>query len=362
MQSSRNRVARFLRRQIHRCGPVPVDRFMEIALTLPRHGYYTNGGVFGTAGDFTTAPEISQMFGELLGLWCVSVWEALGAPTDFHWIELGPGRGTLLADAWRAAALRPAFRRAARICAVESSPALRLVQKELWTRQGIAAQWFDRFDDVSADVPCLILANEFFDALPSRQYLGVAGGWRERLVSWGDGQFTFTASPVPPQDGILLPPKSGPGAVYECSPARARLATSLARRVAVHGGAALIVDYGYEGPAIGDTLQALRAHAKVSALAEPGMADLTTHVDFNEIALAAISEGVQVHGPVQQNGFLRDLGIEARAAKLKHGRSPQAAAEIDAALERLTADAEMGSLFKVMALAHRSCGQLPGFP
>lgn len=362
MHPGRNAVARYLRRQIGRSGPISVERYMEIALTLPRHGYYTKGGVFGVAGDFTTAPEISQMFGELIGLWCVAVWEAMGAPAAFRWIELGPGRGTLLADAWRATGLRPAFRQAARLCAVETSPALRHLQKEQWTKLSMTARWFDQLDDIPTNGPALIIANEFFDALPSRQYVGVAEGWRERLVSLDNGQFVFKPSLVPPQDGIALPPLAKTGAIYECSPARAKMARSMARRIVVHGGAALILDYGYEGPAIGDTLQALRAHKTVHPLAEPGMADLTTHVDFSEIARASASEGVKVQALVSQGAFLKALGIEARAAKLKHGQPPDAAAAVDAALGRLTADEEMGSLFQVMALAHPSCGQLPGFP
>jgi SAM-dependent MidA family methyltransferase len=350
-----------LRRIIAAEGPITVERYMALCLGHPVHGYYTTRDPFGTAGDFTTAPEISQMFGELIGLWTVETWGLMARPGLLRLIELGPGRGTLMQDLLRAARVNPGFIGAAQVHLVETSPALRDIQRATLAGAAAPVAWHERLSDVP-DGPAVLVANEFFDALPVRQFQRTERGWCERLVGLGDdGGLAFGLAPEP-RSG--LPEGDRPGDVLEWPAAALDLTRELAIRVARHGGAALVVDYGYEGPAFGDTLQAVRRHAYADPLAEPGEADLTVHVDFAKLARAAAAAGAAVHGPVAQGAFLRALGIETRAAVLKRRTTPEQAQAVDDALARLTGAGEggMGKLFKAICFADPALSPPPGFP
>ncbi len=338
-------------------GPLTIAQYMTLALHDPEGGYYATRDPFGAGGDFVTAPEISQMFGELIGLFLVQAWEDRGAPAPFHLVELGPGRGTLMADLLRAARLRPEFIAAARITLVESSPHLRGVQKR--TLLGFDVRWADALDDIPRDAPLFLVANEFLDALPLRQFVFAQGHWRERMVTLLDGALAFGLTPdAAPIPG--LPREAPEGAVIEiCLPALAT-AAALAERMKTQGGAALIVDYGYAQSRFGDSFQALKAHRHAEPLAEPGEADLTAHVDFGTLARYARGSGAAAFGPVTQGTFLEALGIAVRAETLRRS-DPAKAADVDSELARLTADEQMGTLFKAMALAAPGSPPLPGF-
>lgn len=328
--------------------PVRLDRFMAAAAA----GYYAARDPFGRQGDFTTAPEISQAFGECLGLWCAVAWAQMGRPPRVVLAELGPGRGTLMADALRAAAeVAPAFHAAAELHLVEASPLLREVQR---ARLGAAvAAWHDRADDLPPG-PLLLLANEFLDALPIRQFVRRDGAWAERWVAGG----AFLERPA--EDPPSLPDTAPEGAVMEVGEAARALAAWLGARLAAGGGAALLVDYGPAASGFGDSLQAMRAHAAADPLAEPGSADLTAHVDFAAVAAAARAAGAAVHGPLPQGVFLQRLGLMSRAAALAAARPRQAGIQLSAA-ERLVAPEAMGRLFKALCLCDPRLPIPPGF-
>jgi len=330
-------------------GPIPVAHFMAAA---NRH-YYATRDPLGADGDFTTAPEISQMFGELVGLWLADLWLRAGKP-EVSYVELGPGRGTLAADALRAmrsAGLIPP------VHFVETSATLRDRQRE----RVPGATFHDGLESLPGDRPLLIVANEFFDALPVRQLVHAANGWRERHVAWADPLFVPVAS-GPRLDDILPEAlRSAPGgSVIETSPASAAIARQLGHRLANQGGAALIIDYGYEGPAVGDTLQAVRAHAYANPFEEPGERDLTAHVDFATLAEAARAEDARSFGPVGQGAWLQAMGIGVRAERLS-AAAPERREEVAAAVERLTAAEQMGTLFKVLALTAPDWPEPAGF-
>ena len=354
-----------IRRRIAMAGPMPVRQYMELCLSHPVHGYYTTRDPLGRAGDFITSPEVSQVFGELLGLWAASAWHQMGQPENVRLVELGPGRGTMMQDALRAMQVVPAFRAAIVVHLVEISPALQKRQQETLAGVDVPMMWHQTFDEVP-DGPTIVLANELFDALPVNQAIKQFNGWYERVVEIGpDGKLAFgIANDLIPLFDQLVPPnmRDAPiGAIYEW---RAdNLPLSLSRRVVRQGGAALVVDYGHVESAPGDTLQAVGGHAFVNPLESPGAVDLTAHVDFQAFALAAESMGVGVTGPIAQAELLRNLGIEKRAASLKAMASPEKAAEIDSAIQRLLGEGrtEMGSLFRAIGIAHPSLGTLPGF-
>lgn len=342
-----------LSRRLRASGPMTVADYMQACLTDPDFGYYRAGDPFGAQGDFVTAPEVSQIFGELIGLWCVTVWRAMGEPAPLRLIELGPGRGTLMADALRAARLVPDFPRAARVHLVELNPALRTVQAERLTDLPVEPSWHARLDEVPAGVS-LVIANEFLDALPIRQFLFQGGAWHERLVGLDDaGRFAFVLADAPVSDASILPPglRASPadGAVAELRPGMHDLAAILGRRARAYPLAALIVDYGHARSGWGDTLQAVRAHAFADPLAEPGRADLTAHVDFAALAEAAGAQGLTVRGPLPQGQFLLALGLAQRCDRLLR-HNPARAEEIAAGAARLVNADRMGELFKVMAL------------
>ena len=321
-----------------------LDRFMEAA----NAHYYAAGDPFR---EFATAPEISQVFGEIVGLWAATVWEGLGRPDPVRLVELGPGRGTLMADALRAAAKVAApFRAALRLHLVETSPALRAAQAALLPD----AAWHERFEEVPPG-PILLLANEFLDALPIRQFVRRAEGWTERFVGTG-GRFVERPAAAPagaPADSV--------GTVIEvCEPAL-WLASLVGARLRASPGAALFIDYGPAASAAGESLQALRGGRPADPLADPGSADLSAHVDFQSFALAAQAAGAVISGPVPQGIFLTRLGLFQRLDRLARGRGPAEAAALLAAGRRLAEPDGMGRLFKALGLASPDGPQLPGF-
>ena len=327
-------------------------RYMEVCLSDPKYGYYRRREPIGAAGDFITAPEVSQMFGELIGLWCAVTWYQMGAPERIHLVELGPGRGTLMQDALRAVRGEPEFCSAFSLHLVETGDRLRNAQCQRLA--GAQAAWHLSLESVPPG-PLLLIANEFFDALPVHQYEMTADGWRERLVTFHDGACRLQLAPLP----CALNRPGQPGDVFEQAPARNTYMADIAARLQRHGGAALIIDYGHSEGVNGDTLQAVRTHRAQSIFAEPGLADLTSHVDFEALGRAA--PGLSRHGPRRQGEFLRALGIEARAAMLQRSASPDQAKEIDTALHRLLGSRQMGDLFKVLAVTQQDAPVPAGF-
>jgi len=354
---------REIRRLIGHAGPMPIADYMRLCLTHPQYGYYLTREPIGAAGDFITAPEISQMFGELIGLWMAAAWQALGSPENLRVVELGPGRGTMMIDALRAAKAAKAFYRAIVLHFVEISPTLRQVQQERFEGHEVPTLWHMSLAEIPAG-PLIVVANEFIDALPVHQAVRQANGWHERLVCIGpDGDLALTtAAEALSHFDATLPRdlrQSPEGSIYEW---RAdTVAFEIARRVR-SDGAALIIDYGHARAGLGETLQAVAGHTFTDPLLAPGEADLTAHVDFAALALSADIIGARSQGPVSQRSFLRQLSIDRRAAALK-ASAPEKAAEIDSALHRLTGTGaeQMGELFKVLAIADPKLGDLPGF-
>ena len=342
-----------IKRLIKSSGPMPVWRYMELCLLHPEHGYYVSRDPLGREGDFTTAPEVSQMFGELLGLWAASIWKTLGSPPLLRLIELGPGRGTMIADALRAMRVLPPLYQTLSVHLVEVNPVLR--KKQEATLAGIRnVAWHDRIDQVP-DGLSIIFANEYFDVLPVHQVVRRSTGWHERVVELDpNDQLVFGTAAYPtPRFEVLLPPlvRAAPiGAVFEWRPDSEIM--KIASRVRDQGGAALIIDYGHLRSDAGDTFQAIARHSFADPLKNPGQADVTAHVDFQALARAAEDVGARVHGPVTQGEFLKRLGIETRAVTLMGKTTPEVSADIYAALKRLTDSGRggMGSMFKVLAV------------
>ena len=354
-----------IRRRIESAGCLSVAQYMELCLTHPEHGYYTGHVPIGREGDFVTAPEISQMFGELLGLWAATAWQAMGSPEKVRLVELGPGRGTMILDALRAAKVMPQFRKAIVLHLVEISPTLERLQRQVLTASDVPVHWHRSIEDVP-DGPLIILANEFMDALPVHQAVMCADGWHERVVKIakdGSLQFGIDRDPIPlfreHLPGDMRRPKIGDTFEWRSD----KMALEIGRRVAKFEGVALILDYGHLRSGIGDTLQAVRGHAFAKPLAAPGLIDLTAHVDFEALVKAAEAIGARVHGPATQAEFLRRLGIEERASVLKAGAPANYAVVLDTALERLTDEnpTGMGGLIKVIAFSAPQLHWLAGF-
>ena len=343
---------------------MPVADYMRLCLTHPQHGYYVKRDPLGAGGDFITSPEISQMFGELIGVWMATVWRQMGAPENLRIIELGPGRGTLLDDALRATKAVGGFREAAVLHLVEISPALREIQEQRLAKTGLAMLWHDRLEDVTGG-PSIIVANEFIDALPVHQAVKQQDGWHERVVTVNaEANLAFDTAPEPLRFFDTSLPRAlrqAPlGSIYEW---RAdTIALELGRRTREEG-AALIIDYGHTDSGLGDTLQAVARHAFTDPLRAPGLADLTAHVDFEALAQCAETMGARIHGPIRQRDLFLRLGIEKRAAALKSAVSKEKAAEIELAFSRLLAGGArgMGELFKAIAIAAPKLSPLPGF-
>jgi len=340
--------------QIRASGPMTVAEYMAACLMHPEHGYYATRDPLGAAGDFTTAPEMSQMFGELIGLSLAQAWMDQGAPEQIALAELGPGRGTLMADLLRATKGVAGFHEAARVNLVEASATLRQVQARTVNRPGV--QWRDSAADLP-DLPLFVVANEFFDALPVRQLQREGERWRERLVGLeGDDLRIGLSDPkaMAPLEHRLEDTRDGD--IVEISPVGESIAEEIGGRIATHGGAALIVDYG-DWRSLGDTWQAVKGHEATDPLAEPGLADLTAHVDFEALARATPSRYSRL---TPQGVFLERLGITARAQALAGGLEGDRLETHIAAHRRLTHPHEMGTLFKVMAFTPDGAAPLPG--
>ena len=354
-----------IRRRIEAAGPMPVSQYMNLCLFDPQHGYYTTRNPLGAGGDFITAPEVSQMFGELIGLWMAATWRQMGSPENVRIIELGPGRGTMMNDALRAVQVMPAFRAAAVVDLVDISPALRAEQQRTLEGLAVPIMWHQTLEDVPPG-PAIIVANEFFDALAINQVIKQDDGWHERRVAIADDSklvFTVRAEPIAHFD-MLLPPQiraAHDDAIFEWradSPA-----IEVGKRIMDGGGAALIIDYGHEESSVGETLQAVGSHAFADPLTAPGQIDLTAHVDFQALAQSLESTGAKTYGPILQSELLRRLGIQTRAATLKANGSRETSAAIDAALARLIGFGRtgMGDLFKAIAVGHPKLGTPPAF-
>ncbi|MBO9706751.1 MAG: class I SAM-dependent methyltransferase [Caulobacter sp.] len=360
-----------LRAQIAQDGPISVPEYFTRCLHDPRDGYYANRPALGEGGDFVTAPGVSQMFGELVGLWILETWDRMGRPSPVRLVEMGPGDGTLMSDVLRAARLLPDFLAAADAWLVEVSAPLRAAQAARLADAPVTPRWAGRLEEVPGGAPMILYANELLDCLPARQFVRTADGWAERMVGLDEaGNLAFglkalsaparrgshaLAVPDAPSTGFAAPPppRAGeewpPGTLVEASPAQAALGNELGHRLAAHGGAALLIDYGRDAPEAGDTLQAIKAHQKVSPLAEPGQADLTVWADFPAVVQAAREAGAQAGPILRQGDFLRSLGIEARTQALAAAR-PDQADKLARQLDRLTGGAQMGDLFKVACL------------
>ena len=345
-----------LKAEIRAGGPMGIDRFMAACLYDPRDGYYATRPALGEGGDFITAPLVSQMFGELIGAWAVEVWRRLGRPPRVLLAEMGPGDGRLMSDALRAARLDPEFLAAAQIWLIEVSAPLIAAQKARLASAAPDARWVASLADLPEDAPLILIANEFLDCLPTRQFVRLEQGWAERAVGLdAAGELCFgyapdAASPPAPRHAEV-------GQIVESSPAQQAVAADIAYRIVRQGGAAVLIDYGDED-GVGDTLQALKRHAKLGPLESPGEADLTVHADFSAVRAAAADEGAAV-AILEQGAFLQRLGIGARAAALSAAR-PDQAPVIARQLARLTDADQMGRLFKAACL-YRPGPPPPGF-
>jgi NADH dehydrogenase [ubiquinone] 1 alpha subcomplex assembly factor 7 len=335
--------------QIRTAGPMSVATYMGLCLTHPSKGYYRAGDPLGAKGDFVTAPEISQMFGELIGFWLVNLWQQMGEPKAFTLLELGPGRGTLMADMLRVACRAPGFRDALRLRLFETSPPLMAEQRA--RLEAYEPKWLENFESFD-DGPVLVVANEFFDALPIRQFVRKPDGWHERQVGLMDGKRAFGLSPTP-ISAEAMPITAEPDEILEIAFAGAELMTRLAKVVSQHGGSVLAIDYGYDRTQSGETLQGVRAHAYADVLDAPGETDLSAHVDFGALGNVARSAGLAVEPLATQGEFLTRLGIGERAAALSRA-NPASAIDIRAAHDRLVGQSQMGTLFKVF------CAHSPG--
>lgn len=353
-------LAQRLAREIALTGPMNVADFVTRCLHDPEGGYYATRPAIGATGDFITAPMISQMFGELIGLWAVELWRRLGAPERVRLVEVGPGDGTLMADALRAARLDPDFLAALDLVLIEPSPPLRQAQARTLSDSDAHPRWVSDLGRIETDAPVILIANEVLDCLPARQFVKTEDGWAERCVGVTDESgLTFGLKAI---KGPFTRPAYAvePGQTVEVSDQQANFGRDLAGLVKAASGAALLIDYGRARPEPGDTLQALRRHRKVDPLATPGEADLTQWADFPTVLEAAVRAGADVTGAIAQGEFLSRLGIEVRADALKAGR-PDAAPVIDRQLARLTADDHMGTLFKACAIFSPRTLVVPGF-
>ncbi|MEI9420941.1 class I SAM-dependent methyltransferase [Mesorhizobium sp. Cs1299R1N1] len=340
---------------IEAVGPMPVNEYMALCLFDPRDGYYTTREPFGAAGDFITAPEISQMFGELVAVWLYQAWAAIGRPMPVTVAEIGPGRGTLMKDMLRTLSrLDPALANGAAFAMIETSPRLTEIQKQTLGATPFAVSWHETIDALPRQ-PLLIVGNELFDAVPIRQFVRAGAEWRERMVGLDDADNLCFFAGVGSVDPTLLPRDAADapqGAIVEIAPARAALMAAIAERIAAHGGAGLFLDYGHLRPGVGDTLQALRRHNHEDVLANPGEADLTSHVDFAALAATVRAHGLDAHLSTQGN-FLLGMGILERAGQLGADHDQAARDKLSDAVERLAGPQAMGELFKVLAIVPR---------
>ncbi len=345
-------------------GPISIADYMTDALGHPHEGYYMSSSPVGAEGDFITAPEISQIFGELIGLWLVQSWTDMGSPPAFNLVEIGPGRGALMADILRAARLRPEFVNAATIWLVETSGRLRHEQQRRLRTESAAIQWADAFSDV-APGPTLLVANELFDCLPIRQFIRTKTSWRERLVGLADDDqaLAFTIDKTPAHPSLILPSveETTAGDIFEICEGGQALTTEIAQYLIENSGRALIIDYGHLASGFGDTLQAVRDHAYWPPLSSPGRADITAHIDFEALGRAAFEAGAAVYGPITQGAFLERLGLSLRVERLCKTISPAEAHEIKQSAHRISAPSQMGEIFKAFCLSSPDLPAPAGF-
>ena len=346
-------------------GPITVGDFLADALSHPQHGYYSTRDPFGTQGDFTTAPEISQIFGELIGAWLIESWEAIGAPSIFQLVEFGPGRGTLMKDILRVGQLRPKFLEAARITMIENSGRLRHAQQRALAEAHPNIVWRTSLDDIP-NGPLLVVANEFFDCLPIRQFVKVDlegdHPWRERLVGKNEHEsgLAFELPEAAYPDPAGAPSPAPVEAIFESSDISRRLVEDLSDRLFQNKGRVLIIDYGHGRSGFGDTFQAVKRHEYCHPLETPGEVDITAHVDFAALARAGRSAGARVDGPVRQGDFLNRLGFTNRLDVLARAAGDEAENLVTGA-RRLIHPEEMGELFKVLCLSSPGMAEPAGF-
>ena len=349
---------------IRQNGPISVEDYMTDALCNPHDGYYSNQPAIGVDGDFITAPEISQVFGELIGLWLLEAWRAIGSPAVFNLVELGPGRGVLMADILRAARLRTDFMNGAQLWLLETSGRLRLEQQNRLKPSGLKPLWADDIDDIPP-APTLIIANEFFDCLPIKQFIITERGWRERLVGVDNetGRLGFLPGKTPPPASYDLPDVEDHevGDIYEIGFIAREWTRKLTTRLLTDRGCMLVFDYGHVTSGIGDTLQAVRRHQYWPPLIAPGLADLTAHVNFEHLSRFALERGASVHGPISQGRFLDQLGLSLRVEMLCKGKNDKEANEIRAGAARIAMPDQMGEIFKTMCIASPDMETLSGF-
>ncbi len=354
-------LAKELAGRIAACGPISLHDYMEACLYDPEHGYYRSKSGIGQGGDFITAPEISQVFGELIGLWAGEVWRQMGEPAPVRLVELGPGRGTLMADALRALKILPHFLASATVHLIETSKPLEEAQRAALANVPLDVFWDEGLKDVPSG-PVILIANEFLDCLPVRQVLFEAaqGAWRERMVTFENGAFRI----VP---GSFVRPLEAPcaavtdiedGAVFEDRPAIGGLIGALAQRKPL---AALIIDYGYARPSLGDTVQAVKHHRFTGLFDAPGESDITAHVDFLSLKRNAMDAAMKTFGPMPMGEWLLRLGLEARVQQLLGRVSEDEANDIRRRALRLVDPAQMGVLFKVLVLTNGIAAAPPPF-
>ncbi|WP_205649946.1 class I SAM-dependent methyltransferase [Afifella aestuarii] len=328
-------------------GPMTLASWMGHCLGHPEHGYYVTRDPFGASGDFITAPEVSQMFGEIIGAWVIDLWQQAGCPQPVNLVELGPGRGTLMSDILRVVRLKPNFCSELSVHLVETSPVLAKAQETALASFAGRKEWHESLQTLPQG-PLFVVANEFFDALPIRQFVFRRGSWEERMLGLdADGELTFGFGPGRPEN---VPFEPQDGDVWEERPAAAPIVAELAERFASDGGGALIIDYGHGEPGFGDTLQAVARHEFADPLKRPGEVDLTAHVDFAALSDAAFAAGADVYGPMHQGEFLLHLGLVERAGRLGFGRSEEEQEALRNEVTRLAGPEEMGELFKVLAI------------
>ena len=361
LKSSSEALKDILKKEIQKNGPISVARYMESALGHPKHGYYMNRDPFGDKGDFTTAPEISQIFGEMIGLWFVDIWNQMGSPDKFVLLECGPGRGTMMVDMLRAAKASPEFLSAAQIYLLETSPVLKAKQQEALNDYNV--QWFNRLPEIEAKIPVFFIANEFFDALPIWQYEFRNGHWNERVIGVNqDEDFYWSIQNIDfdPTEGLNLhDPKEGQ--ILELSKARRQFMRSLSELIKSNTGAGLVIDYGHLRHGYGNTFQALKSHNYTDPLLHTGDADLTAHVDFKILKEEAEICVLEVFGKVTQGEFLKGLGVQIHASRLIEKADKKQAQDIQSALHRLTHSDGMGSLFKVLGVGYGTSVKAAGF-
>jgi len=356
-----------IKQQIRLNGPMNMAEYMGLCLGHPEHGYYMRRNPLGQEGDFTTAPEISQMFGELIGAWLADSWMQLGSPDKFILLECGPGRGTLMADALRATKAVKGFHEAMQLHMLEMSPTLKASQQA--ALEGYDATWHMTLESVPTDSPLLVLGNEFLDALPVRQIVLRDTGWAEKVINI-DINDTLRLYEIEADEGVkqLIPPMLIPpqlGDHLEVSLQQKCTIGEIINIVLKQGGISLFIDYGFTHSVSGDTLQAVKNHSYCGVLDSPGEVDITAHVNFAEISRFSMENNVTVHGPVSQGDFLNRLGMKVRAQNLTQGATAEQAKDIALAVTRLTGKdtkaGEMGELFKVIAMSSDPSLKLAGF-